>query len=53
MISANLKELYSGANGDVWFLEHVPDGLFVIHQPFLRDDLKTDGPEQKTSGAKL
>ena len=27
-MSANLKELYSSANGDVWFLERVPDGLF-------------------------
>jgi len=33
MMSANLKELYSSANGDVWFLERAPDGLFVIHEP--------------------
>jgi hypothetical protein len=32
-MSANLKELYSSANGDVWFLEYAPDGLFVIHEP--------------------
>jgi hypothetical protein len=32
-MSANLKEIYSSANGDVWFLERAPDGLFVIHEP--------------------